>query len=93
MGKTIMVEIYSSGSEKCHQTYELINGVVSKHCDEYCVIRIHDVKIPEVAARAQSLGINKTPAVLVNGKLLKDYIGKVPPKNKIMRLVSSKQPA
>ncbi len=34
-----------------------------------CDIQVLDMKAPEVAARAKQLGINRVPAVVINGQL------------------------
>jgi glutaredoxin 3 len=93
MSRTMRIELYSSGSENCHRTYELIQDMIAKHCNVYCIIKIHDFTIPEVVEQAKKLGIKSVPAVVINGKLLKESIGKVPKKYAILRLISTKQPA
>ena len=59
------VEIFSAGCPACESTIELVNEVA---CDN-CEISVLDMNNSTVSIRAKELGIERVPAVVVNGKL------------------------
>lgn len=59
------VEIFSAGCPACENTIELVNKIA---CDN-CEISILDMNDSSNAKRAKELGIDRVPAVVVNGKL------------------------
>lgn len=59
------IEIYSAGCPACQNTIELVNQLACPSCD----IEILDMKNPDVAKKAEALGVKSVPAVVVNGKL------------------------
>jgi glutaredoxin len=59
------VEIFSAGCPACESTIELVNKIA---CDN-CEISILDMNDSSNAKRAKSLGVERVPAVVVNGKL------------------------
>jgi glutaredoxin 3 len=59
------VEIFSAGCPACEETIELVNSIACPSCE----VSIHDMNDAIVAQRAKQLGINRVPAVVVNGKL------------------------
>lgn len=59
------VEIFSAGCPVCEAT---IHAVKRLACDS-CEVAILDVREPDIARRAASLGLRSVPAVVVNGAL------------------------
>lgn len=59
------VEIFSAGCGVCEDVIELVQRIACSSCD----LTVHDVHDPEVARRAQALGVRAVPAVVVDGKL------------------------
>ena len=59
------IEIFSAGCPVCHEAVEAVNRIA---CDS-CETEVLDMKQPEVAARAKRLGINRVPAIVIDGKL------------------------
>jgi glutaredoxin 3 len=62
---TNKVEVFSAGCPACEKTIELVNEVA---CDN-CEISILDMNESTVSTRAKELGIERVPAVVINGKL------------------------
>jgi glutaredoxin 3 len=65
MSKKRKIEIYSAGCPLCVAAVEQVERIACSSCD----IEVLDLNEPQVAARAQELGINRVPAVLIDGKL------------------------
>ena len=65
MGNKRKVEVFSAGCPACEETIELVNRIACSSCE----VTILDMKDPEVASRAKSLGIHSVPAVVIDGKL------------------------
>ncbi len=65
MTTTRTVEIFSAGCPMCDETVALVKQLACPSCD----VTILDMHNPEVARRAQSLGIRTLPAVVINGTL------------------------
>ena len=59
------VEIYSAGCPACADAIKLVNGVA---CDS-CEVTVLDMQDRAVAQRAKTLGIQRIPAVVIDGKL------------------------
>ena len=59
------IEIFSAGCPVCHEAVEAVNRIA---CDS-CETEVLDMKQPEVATRAKRLGINRVPAIVIDGKL------------------------
>ena len=59
------VEIYSAGCSACEDTINLVKSIACPSCD----VTILDMKEADVASRAKALGIQKVPAVVIDGKL------------------------
>jgi len=59
------VEIFSAGCPACESVIELVNNIACGNCE----ISIIDMNDSANAKRAKSLGIERVPAVVVNGKL------------------------
>jgi glutaredoxin 3 len=59
------IEIFSAGCQVCQETIGLVRKIACPSCD----VTIFDMADAGVAQRARSLGIDRVPAVLVDGKL------------------------
>ncbi|MCI0462004.1 MAG: thioredoxin family protein [Gemmataceae bacterium] len=59
------VEVFSAGCPACAETVAFVQRLACPSCD----VRVLDMNDPNVAKRAQSLGIRSIPAVVVNGQL------------------------
>jgi glutaredoxin 3 len=59
------VEVFSAGCAVCKETIELVLKLACSSCE----VEIHDMHKPEVASRAKEYGIQRVPAVVINGKL------------------------
>ena len=59
------VEVFSAGCPVCQDAVELVQKLACPSCD----VTVLDINNPDVAHRAQTLGIRSIPAVVVGGKL------------------------
>jgi glutaredoxin 3 len=59
------IEIFSAGCPACQQTINLVNRIACASCD----VTVLDMKDTAVADRAKTLGVQRVPAVLIDGKL------------------------
>ena len=66
------IEIFSAGCGCCEETIKLVKSIACPSCD----ITVLDMKQPEVAERATSLGIRSVPAVAIDGALLDCCVGR-----------------
>lgn len=65
MNATRKIEIFSAGCPVCEQTIELVHRVVCPSCE----VQVLDMRSPDVAKRAEGLGIRSVPAVVIDGQL------------------------
>lgn len=68
------IEVFSAGCPVCDDTVKLVNNIACPSCE----VNVLDMKNPEVAEKAKSLGIRSVPAVVVNGKLADCCAGRGP---------------
>ena len=68
------IEIFSAGCPVCEETVELIKRIACPSCD----VTVLDMRNPEVARRAKSLGIRSVPAVVIDGTLAECCAGRGP---------------
>lgn len=68
------IEVFSAGCRACEETIELVNRVACPSCE----VSVLDMKDPNVASRANSLGIRRVPAVVINGQLADCCTGRGP---------------
>lgn len=59
------IEIFSAGCAVCEETVSLVKRIACPFCE----VTALDMKDPEVAERAKSLGVRSVPAVAIDGKL------------------------
>lgn len=65
MSNTRKVEVFSAGCPACTEAIELVESLACPSCD-VSVLDMHD---GAVADRAKELGIQRVPAVVIDGKL------------------------
>jgi glutaredoxin len=59
------VEIFSAGCPACEETVNLVNQLACPSCE----VTVLDMRKPDIAQKAKSLGVKSVPAVAINGKL------------------------
>lgn len=59
------VEIFSAGCGVCEKAVDLVKRIA---CDS-CEVTVLDMNEPDVAKRADGLGIKSVPAVVIDGKI------------------------
>ena len=59
------VEIYSAACPICQSTIDLVNKIVCSSCE----VTVLNMNEESVFQRAKALGINRVPAVVIDGKL------------------------
>jgi hypothetical protein len=68
------IEIFSAGCSICTETVEMVMRAACPSCE----ITILDMREPDVARRAKSLGIRSVPAVVIDGALAECCTGRGP---------------
>ncbi len=68
------IEVFSAGCPACEETVALVNRVACPSCE----VTVLDMKDPNVASRAKSLGIRSVPAVVIDGTLANCCAGRGP---------------
>ena len=74
MNATRQIEIFSAGCPACEETIQLVNRAACPSCH----VTILDMRDPQVASRAKSLGIRSVPAVVIDGTLADCCAGRGP---------------
>jgi hypothetical protein len=59
------IEIFSAGCPACQDAIELVNGIACPSCD----VTVLDMTDRAVADRAKTLGVQRVPAIVIDGKL------------------------
>ena len=59
------IEVFSAGCPACDEAVQIVNRIACSSCD----IEVLDMHQPNVAARAQQLGINRVPAIVIDGMI------------------------
>jgi hypothetical protein len=59
------IEIFSAGCGTCEATIELVRSLACASCE----ITVHDMKARGVAAKAKKYGVQRLPAIVIDGKL------------------------
>ncbi len=59
------IEVFSAGCPTCEEAVQRIQRIACPSCD----VHVLDMSDPGTAERAQGLGIERLPAVVVNGRL------------------------
>lgn len=66
MNEKRKVEIFSVGCEVCKGAVSVVNYLACSSCE----VTVLDMKNPDVAKRANNLGISSVPAVVIEGRLV-----------------------
>jgi glutaredoxin 3 len=74
MNATRQIEIFSAGCPACEETIQLVNRAACPSCN----VTILDMRDPQVASRAKSLGVRSVPAVVIDGTLADCCAGRGP---------------
>lgn len=59
------VEVFSAGCAVCDDSVSLIQSIACPSCE----VEVLDMQDPNVVSRAKSLGVQRVPAVVIDGKL------------------------
>ena len=59
------IEVFIAGCPVCEETVSLVKRAACPSCE----VSVLDMKDPEVAERAKSLGVRSVPAVAIDGQL------------------------
>lgn len=59
------IEIFSAGCPTCQETVDLVNRIACPACE----IEVLDMQQADVATKAKQYGIQRVPAVVVDGQL------------------------
>jgi glutaredoxin 3 len=65
MSEKRQIEVFSAGCPPCEQAIEVVRSVVCPSCE----VHVLDMRDPQVATKAASYGIQRGPAVVIDGKL------------------------
>lgn len=59
------IEIFSAGCSTCKETIKLVQSLVCESCE----VTVHDMNARGVAAKAKEYGVQRLPAIIIDGKL------------------------
>ena len=59
------IEIFSAGCPTCKETIKLVESIACQSCD----IKVHDMNARGVASKAKKYGVQRLPAIVIDGKL------------------------
>lgn len=59
------IEIFTAGCPVCNETVQMVQGIVCESCE----VTVLDMNDTAVAERAREIGVNRVPAVVVDGQL------------------------
>lgn len=65
MSNKRQIEIFSAGCPACDKAVQTVKRVACPSCET----KVLDMNEPQVAARANELGISRVPAIVVDGQL------------------------
>lgn len=60
-GRNRVIEIFSAGCRACEDAIQLVRKIACKSCE----IKVLDMREPQVASLAKSLGVRQVPAVVI----------------------------
>ncbi|HEX8069288.1 MAG TPA: thioredoxin family protein [Pyrinomonadaceae bacterium] len=66
------VEVFSAGCPACDEAVRLVNAIACPSCE----VEVLDMQQPDVAARAEQLGVRSVPAVVIDGRLADCCVGR-----------------
>ena len=61
-----VIDVFAAGCPVCDEAIETVREAACPSCD----VVVGDMNDPDVAARAESLGVRSVPAVAINGVLI-----------------------
>ncbi len=64
MGTKRQIEVFSAGCPACEETQAMVRRLACPSC----VVTVHDMHDPAVAAKAKAYGIHAVPAVVIDGQ-------------------------
>ncbi len=59
------VEVFSAGCPACDEIIDLVHQVACPSCE----VEVLDMRSPDIAKRAQALGIHSVPTVVIDGEV------------------------
>jgi glutaredoxin len=60
------IEVFTAGCPCCDETVQLVQSIICPSCD----LQVLDMRTDKAAqAKAKTYGVNRVPAVVINGKL------------------------
>lgn len=65
MAEKRKVEVFSAGCPVCDDAVKLVESIACPSCE----VTVLDMNDPNVAKRAESIGVRSVPAVVVDGRL------------------------
>ncbi len=68
------IEVFSAGCPACDGALELVNEIACPSCE----VSVRDMHDPQVAGRAEILGIRSLPAIVIDGVLAECCTGRGP---------------
>lgn len=68
------IEVFIAGCPACEETVKLVNRVACPSCE----VIVLDMRDPNVAGQAKSLGIRSVPAVVIDGQIADCCAGRSP---------------
>jgi len=70
------VEVFSAGCSVCDDAVRLVESIACPSCE----VQVLDMRDADVSSRAKSLGVQRVPAVVIDGKLADCCTGSGPDK-------------
>ena len=77
------IEVFSAGCSACKETIDMVKRLAGKH-----EVVIHDMHKAEVAAKAKGYGVQRVPAVVIDGKLASCCTGRGPDEHVLQAALS-----
>ena len=65
------VEVFTAGCGVCNEVVQLVQRIACSACD----VQVLDMNNPDVLSRAQQLGVQRVPAIAINGALASCCVG------------------
>ena len=74
MSNKRQIEVFTAGCPTCDSTLELVREIACASCE----VTVRDMHDPDVASRANELGVRSVPAVVIDGALADCCAGRGP---------------
>jgi len=62
---TRKVQVFTAGCSLCDDAVNLVQSIACPACD----VEVLDMQDPQVASQAKTLGVQRVPAIVIDGKL------------------------